>query len=167
MIHISSPNRPYYYPSELNCIWKFSAHDDPGSFVIHFLTFDTELTNDPLALGRGNFVTADTVIRTFSSWIPPHFVAVVEEPILWMTFTSDFAKSGRGFEIQIDRIKENGRLYIIYIILYNNFLKYGFVLCNFHQSFKEEPHDTVCYSSIFVEITKGYAMNLSNVDLKF
>ena len=107
-IDIVSPNRPYNYPDNLYCTWVFSAEDETGSFVIHFLTFDTQSKYDPLTIGRGNKSLAETVLQTFSSWIPANVTAIIEEKEIWVTFQSDFTRSGRGFELNIERINAKG-----------------------------------------------------------
>ena len=85
----------------------FSAENETGSFVIHFLTFDTQ-SKDPLTIGKGNKSTPETVLQTFSSWVPADIAAVIEEKEIWITFQSDFTRSGRGFEIVIERVSTKG-----------------------------------------------------------
>ena len=60
-IDVLSPNHPYFYPDRLECIWVFSAEYQTGSFVIYFLTFDTQPRYDPLTIGTGerNFIKND------------------------------------------------------------------------------------------------------------
>ena len=108
-IHITSPNYPYNYPSHFICIWRLSAINAEGSFVIQFLDFDTEPDTDILTVGKGNIISTKLVFLTFSSWVPSNVVAVIGEQNIWMEFKSDFAISGRGFEFQIERIKDTGR----------------------------------------------------------
>ena len=78
-----------------------------GSFVIRFLVFDTEPDTDILTIGSGNVITPELVFLTFSSWIPSNVAAVIGEQMIWMEFKSDFAKSGRGFQLRIERIIED------------------------------------------------------------
>ena len=107
-VDIKSPNRPYYYPSNFQCTWQLSAVDKKGSFAIHFKIFNTKSESDHLTIGRGIAVTEESIVGKFFSWISSNFVAVTGEQDIWMIFQSDFARSGDGFELYVERIGNTG-----------------------------------------------------------
>lgn len=109
VIDIKSPNYPYFYPPNFQCTWKVSAIKREGSFAIQFLIFDTQPETDIFTIEKGNSIRSEPVIFTLSSWMPPNVVAIIEEEELWITFKSDWAKSGRGFELRIERLPNTGR----------------------------------------------------------
>ena len=111
-IEVLSPNHPYFYPDRLECTWVFTAEDQTGSFVIHFLTFDTQPRNDPLKIGIGNTTSSKTIIKTLFATIPSNVVAVLEEAAIWIHFTSDFTRSRRGFHLKIERLNVSGTSYM-------------------------------------------------------
>ena len=109
VLEIKSPNRPYFYPPNFQCTWKLSAIKRGGSFAFQFLIFDTQPETDIFTIEKRNPIGSATVIFTLSSWMPSNVVAIIEEEELWMEFQSDWAKSGHGFEIRIERLEGTGR----------------------------------------------------------
>ena len=85
-------------------MWHF-VEAEGSSFVIEFLTFDTQRGTDILTVEGEN----NNVYHNFSSYVSPNVVAVVEESALWLTFRSDIAITGSGFELQVARVFEAGR----------------------------------------------------------
>ena len=109
-IDVISPNHPYFYPARANCTWVLTAEDEIGSFVIHFLTFDTQPRYDPLAIGIGNTTSPETTIKKFSASIPSNIVVVIEENTIWINFNSDFTRSRSGFKLKIERLNVLGKI---------------------------------------------------------
>ena len=103
-IRIATLNHPYHYPNNIVCVWHF-VEAEGSSFVIEFLTFDTQRGTDILTVEGEN----NNVYHNFSSYVSPNVVAVVEESALWLTFRSDIAITGSGFELQVARVFEAGR----------------------------------------------------------
>ncbi|XP_072044919.1 tolloid-like protein 2 [Amphiura filiformis] len=76
------------------------------SFAITFISFVTHNENDFLAVGKGYDAVPEKAIHKFASWIISQFVAVLEEPMMWLVFHSDSIGSAPGFELRVDRIFE-------------------------------------------------------------
>ena len=118
VIVVETPNRPYFYPPNFQCTWQISSANSEGSFAIQFLVFGIQLDTDVFTIGTGNRVESKAFDFVLSSWMPPNVVAVIEEEELWMLFKSDWAKSGPGFELLIERIEETGMTIVVLLKLY-------------------------------------------------
>ena len=111
IIKVRSPNYPYFYPSNFVCTWQLSAAQSGGSFAIKFITFDIEPNTDILTIGQADTNTPRLAFLTFSSWMPSNVAAVIGEQMIWIEFKSDFVRSGQGFELQVERIKDTGKTF--------------------------------------------------------
>ena len=126
-IHLNSPNFPYHYPPNLQCVWTLRSTEG-RSFAIRFLSFNTHQQNsDYLTIIAGSDYM-DTVVGTdsgahepaqassvqLSFWISPGVVAMVEGSSMSLTFQSDALGSSTGFELQIERSIEGGTKLIKY-----------------------------------------------------
>lgn len=120
-VELSSPNYPLFYPDNARCTWWLHSNA-PGSYVIHFLHFDTEVDQDWLIVARdsaGHGVPPENnVIYQVSSFVPSHVVVVIEESYIWILFQSDHGVKGKGFQLQVERIDTIGK--------YDTNLKCGF-----------------------------------------
>ncbi|XP_072044918.1 zinc metalloproteinase nas-39-like [Amphiura filiformis] len=100
--HINSANYPYHYPNNMECHWNLVSNEGK-SFVVEFVTFDTQSGHDVLTLGNGH-----DVLHEMSSFNAAQLFVVVERLIIWLSFKSDEMVTGRGFEIIVERIHEPG-----------------------------------------------------------
>ena len=68
-----------------------------------------KLDADVLTVGsRGYELTESVIIWQFSSAIPSHVVAVVQQMDLWLQFVSDVSGTRGGFQLAIERINDSG-----------------------------------------------------------
>ena len=101
---IISLKYPYRYPNNVHCYWDVVSSEGE-SFLIEFISFDTEAGTDILTIGAGS-----QELHQFSSFMSAKLFAVLQEPTMWISFTSDAILTHRGFELQIQRVFEPGEL---------------------------------------------------------
>ena len=108
-VTIFTKNYPLYYPTNYECTWYFTAKEE-GSFAVHFHEFDTQRNNDLLSMGQGSFVDPTSIMHNFSSTIPLNVVVVLGADEMWIHFSSDIGTSRSGFQLEIERIRDVGKL---------------------------------------------------------
>ena len=120
---ILSPNYPYYYPPSIKCVWHLTSNQGL-SYVIKFQNFDTEPDADVFNIGsRGYELAESVIIWQFSSSVPSHVVAVVQQMDLWLQFVSDVSSTRGGFQLAIERINDSGTFGTLFTLLSEMFLE--------------------------------------------
>ncbi|XP_077864846.1 cubilin-like [Saccoglossus kowalevskii] len=103
---ILSPNYPENYKNDLSCVWHVMS--ESGKRInVKFVDFETEYCHDLLVLGDGHNETDLTTSQlTLSGSLSP-------EPFdsdgdkMWLTFTTDYSITARGFELNLTEIDDN------------------------------------------------------------
>ena len=106
-IYLASPNYPFAYPSNVDCVWLF-IDDKPGTYVISILYMYTEWW-DNLMVGHGTIVSDESKgiqIADRNKDFPK--TIVVPELNMWVRFTSNFAVQWQGFLMEVSRRHEQG-----------------------------------------------------------
>ncbi|XP_070534296.1 low-density lipoprotein receptor-related protein 2-like isoform X2 [Ptychodera flava] len=98
-VNISTPNYPYYYPDDANCLWIIQ-HELGGQILLRFHDFQTEENFDFMSLGVGDNSSnpSSVVFRDYSgSKTPPPFIS--SEDTVWIKFRSDSSNQQKGFSL--------------------------------------------------------------------
>ena len=103
-VTIISLKYPYRYPNNVDCYWDVVSSEGE-SFLIEFISFDTQAETDILTIGVDSHE-----LHRFSSFMSAKMFLVLQEPTMWIRFTSDTILTYRGFELQIQRVFEPGEL---------------------------------------------------------
>nr|XP_006818365.1 PREDICTED: uncharacterized protein LOC100377183 [Saccoglossus kowalevskii] len=101
IVNITSPNYPYYYPGDTECLWIVS-NDGGKSVVVKFLEFKTEMGFDTVSIGVGINSSAPSSVRLNSisgTTLPGTYIS--DDKSIWITFNSDGSVSDKGFFLML------------------------------------------------------------------
>ena len=104
-IYLASPNYPFNYPPNVDCVWLF-IDDTPGTYIITIIDFATEWW-DNFMVGYGTTVSTESQGVRISVWYFPK-TFVVQELSMWVRFASNIAVQFSGFLVEVERKHEQG-----------------------------------------------------------
>ena len=71
---------------------------------------------DDIRIGRGYNRTTGEVFLRLTHHVPPGTTLIVDEPFIWIWFYTDYDYRQRGFEIEVTRTQQLGKVYKYYFL---------------------------------------------------
>ena len=112
---LQSPYFPNKYPSNLHCIWLFSAHGT-GFITFKFYYFKVETNFDFLHIGIGHNTSSSYEIYKLhghGNKVVPNSITI-NGTEAWASFETDSILSYSGFNISVVWTRYYGKLYVTF-----------------------------------------------------
>ena len=103
--YVMSPGHPAYYPTQIDCMWRFSSIQE-GFYIVRFIAFEVMNDGDKLIIGEGA-VDENKLVLNLDAWYHPNSLTIQHRK-MWVRFLSNDIFTVRGFFIEINRTSSAG-----------------------------------------------------------